>query len=622
MVPQPPQRISADALLGQMLGSYRLDRVLGEGGMGAVYEGVHPVIGARVAIKVLRPEVAANPAVVERFFNEARAVNLIGHRNVVRILDLASERGYYFCVMELLEGEPLSARLSGGRRMPFSMAGPILLQCAWALEAAHQRKIIHRDIKPDNVFLVLEKGQRDLVKVVDFGIAKLTASGLDVQRTSAGVVMGTPAYMSPEQAEGAAELDGRSDIYSLGVVMFQMATGRLPFLETAHVQVMMAHLTTQPPLPTAIAPQTPKPLERLILRCLAKAPAERFQSMAALQDALHAAMAECGLEADGESLQGATVPSLEAAPARRPLEPPAIPPMGSGLEGEPLPGAEMFEALEAAAPAPVDAFARAAGEEPFSRVTGTASVLEGTPGQGTLELAIAPRPVQPVKPLKPMPPLLAESEPLELDLPPPGEKSPYAALEQEEEQPLGAGVVGEVPQPRKRSAGGVLLALGLVACVGVVVLVLADKPGAPAPDPAREPKAQRPPPPPVLQQLQPSGAGAPAARAQGAPQGAAPAVSPAPAAAAKLPPLTCPPNSAQGVGDGPAVTLQIRSVPDGAEVRAQWPGRGCKLGVSPLLVEVPKGALVHLTLRAEGLATHDFEVPADSSHLIVETLAE
>jgi tRNA A-37 threonylcarbamoyl transferase component Bud32 len=618
MVPAPPQRVSADVLLGQMLGSYRLDRVLGEGGMGAVYEGVHPVIGARVAIKVLRPEVAANPAVVERFFNEARAVNLIGHRNVVRILDLASERGYYFCVMELLEGEPLSARLSGGKRMPFSVAGPILLQCAEALEAAHQRKIIHRDIKPDNVFLVRETGQRDLVKVVDFGIAKLTASGLDVQRTSAGVVMGTPAYMSPEQAEGAAELDGRSDIYSLGVMMFQMATGRLPFLETAHVQVMMAHLTTQPPLPTAIAPQTPKALERLILRCLSKAPAERYPSMAALHDALRAAMAECGLEADGASLQGATVPSLEAAPVDLRLPPPpAIPPMGTGMEGEPLPGAEMFEALAAVEPSPVDPFARAAGEEPFSKVAGTASVLDGQPGPSGLELAIAPRPAQQQKPAPR--PLLAESEPLELDLPRPGERSPYAAQAHEVEQPLGAGVVGEVPQAPKRSAGGVLLALGLVACVGVVVLVLADKPAAPAVParaPALAPTARQTPANDDAQEMKPSGAVPPAARAEPPKR-----IVPAPGAA-KHEPLTCPPKSVQTVGNGPSVTLQIRTVPEGADVRAQWPGGGCKVGVAPLLLEVPKDAQVHLLLRAEGLATHEFDVPADNARLIVENLTE
>ena len=600
----------------EKIGKYRVVRKLGEGASSEVYLCHDPFANREVAIKVVFPDSlidADNRNLFKKLFiTEASLAGKLTHPHIVQIHDAVADEGISYVVMEYVDGGTLEPHCNSGALLPLNRIVEIIFKCTRALDFANRAGVIHRDIKPANILL---HGETD-IKISDFGAALITTSM--VTQVSG---IGSPAYMSPQQIK-EHPLTLQTDIYSLGVVMFQMATGRLPFLETAHVQVMMAHLTTQPPLPTAIAPQTPKPLERLILRCLAKAPAERFQSMAALQDALHAAMAECGLEADGESLQGATVPSLEAAPARRPLEPPAIPPMGSGLEGEPLPGAEMFEALEAAAPAPVDAFARAAGEEPFSRVTGTASVLEGTPGQGTLELAIAPRPVQPVKPLKPMPPLLAESEPLELDLPPPGEKSPYAALEQEEEQPLGAGVLGEVPQPRKRSAGGVLLALGLVACVGVVVLVLADKPGAPAPDPAREPKAQRPPPPPVLQQLQPSGAGAPAARAQGAPQGAAPAVSPAPAAAAKLPPLTCPPNSAQGVGDGPAVTLQIRSVPDGAEVRAQWPGRGCKLGVSPLLVEVPKGALVHLTLRAEGLATHDFEVPADSSHLIVETLAE
>jgi hypothetical protein len=518
---------------------------------------VHPVIGARVAIKVLRPEVAVNPSVVERFFNEARAVNLIGHRNVVRILDLASERGYYFCVMELLEGEPLSTRLAGGRRMPFSVAGPILLQCAEALEAAHQRKIIHRDIKPDNIFLVAEKGQRDFVKVVDFGIAKLTASGIDVARTSAGVVMGTPAYMSPEQAEGAAELDGRSDIYSLGVMTFQMATGRLPFLEAAHVQVMMAHLTTQPPLPTAIAPQTPKPLERLILRCLAKSPDERYPSMAALHEALRAAMAECGLEQGGAAVSGATEPSLPPAVAGPPA-PPAIPPMGGGLEGEPLPGAEMFEVFE---PARADNFERAAGAAPFQKVEGSASLL-------------APQP-------------LADAPPLELDLPPPA-PPPAPGEELAPAEPVGAGVVAPIPPPPKRSASGVMLALGLVACAGVLLLVFADKPSAPA---RQEREAAR---------------------------------EPVQKAAEKTPqaPLVCPPRTSKAPGPGPLVTLQIRSVPDGAQVRALWPPAGCKVGPSPLDLEVSQGARVHLALQAPGFALHEADVQANNSQVVLESLAE
>jgi len=341
---ESPAVLDPANLVGSMLGSYRLVRLIGSGGMGWVFEGRQEAIGSRVAIKVLDPEVANAPTVVERFFNEARAVNLIGHRNLVQILDLAHEHNCYYLVMELLKGQPLSTLLSNGQPMSLAEAGPILIQCAEALQAAHQRSVIHRDIKPANIFVVTEEDHPPFVKIVDFGIAKLAMEGSGVTRTAVGVVMGTPAYMSPEQAEGAAgRIDGRSDIYSLGVVMFQMATGSLPFSEPTNVKMLMAHVGRPPPRPQVLVPTTPWQFEEIILRCLAKAPQDRFQSMSELRDALITALKDFSL---GPAAQGAA-PFGNASHGSIPLPlssvPAATSDFGGGLPGEPLPGAEMFD---------------------------------------------------------------------------------------------------------------------------------------------------------------------------------------------------------------------------------------------------------------------------------------
>ncbi len=289
--------LERDAMIGRMVGSYRIAKLLGEGGMGAVYLGEHPAIGSKVAIKMLHAQYAAKPTIVERFFNEARSVNLIGHDNIVKILDFdVTGEGRHYFVMEFLHGRALQALLQPGRPLPLQRAGPMLLQCCRALQAAHERGIVHRDFKPDNVFLVEQAGRQDVVKLVDFGIAKLAAeSGGGM--TQPGTVMGTPAYMSPEQAAGEATIDARSDIYSLGVTMFQMATGKLPFAEAgpSFGKILIAHLQQPPPLPRSIEPGVPEELERIILRTLEKKPEDRYPSMTGLHDALRACMDELGL---------------------------------------------------------------------------------------------------------------------------------------------------------------------------------------------------------------------------------------------------------------------------------------------------------------------------------------
>src|SRR5438270_7428941 len=168
--------VKRDEMIGRVVGSWRVVKLLGEGGMGAVYLGEHPAIGSKVAIKMLHAQYATKQTVVDRFFNEARSVNLIGHDNIVKILDFdVTDEGRHYFVMEFLHGVPLQALLKSGRPVPLERAGPILLQCCRALQAAHDRGIVHRDFKPDNVFLVEQAGRRDVVKLVDFGIAKLAA---------------------------------------------------------------------------------------------------------------------------------------------------------------------------------------------------------------------------------------------------------------------------------------------------------------------------------------------------------------------------------------------------------------------------------------------------------------
>lgn len=261
---------------GTMVGEYQVERLVGEGGMGQVYGAVHPVIGKRAAIKVLLPEICRNRSMVERFVMEARSVNQIGHPNIVDVFAFGSlPDGRQYMVMEWLKGEALSDRLSRGI-MPLGETCDVLLAIAAALDAAHEKGIIHRDLKPHNVFLVDVKGQKQLVKLLDFGLVKLMGPEDDgrVERTRSGSVLGTPAYMSPEQALGRS-VDTKSDNYSLGVMAFQMFTGRLPFTEDSAMALMVAHMQQPPTVPSAVAPNIPPEIDQLILALLAKDPTQR-----------------------------------------------------------------------------------------------------------------------------------------------------------------------------------------------------------------------------------------------------------------------------------------------------------------------------------------------------------
>ena len=220
-------------LVGRTVGNYVVRRKVGEGGMGTVYLAEHPRISRRVAIKVLHPEMQRTPGAAARFLTEARASSEIRNEHVIEILDFGEiQEGEPYLTMEWLEGSTLGERLRQEGKLPFARALHVLEGAGRALSAAHAKGVVHRDLKPDNVFLVERNGDRDFVKVLDFGIAKIVQreGSLANFRTQTGAVLGTPPYMSPEQGNGAAGIDHRSDIYSLGVMAYELVTGRLPFI--------------------------------------------------------------------------------------------------------------------------------------------------------------------------------------------------------------------------------------------------------------------------------------------------------------------------------------------------------------------------------------------------------
>jgi serine/threonine protein kinase len=280
-------------LVGQTLGSFQVTGTLGEGGMGQVYSAEHVLIGRKAAIKVLSSEVASDPDVVARFFNEARAVNDIRHPNIVEVTDFGHHGHLPYIVMEMLEGETLEDRLARVGTLDPASTARILAQVASAVGAAHAHGMVHRDLKPANIFLCHHPDYPDFVKVLDFGIAKLTSlrGQSKENRTACGAIIGTPAYMSPEQCLGDTNLDFRSDIYSLGVVIYQMVTGRRPFEAETAGRLIMCHVQTPPPPPCSLNPSLPAQVGAVVLRALEKQREQRFASMRELRDVFIAAVA-------------------------------------------------------------------------------------------------------------------------------------------------------------------------------------------------------------------------------------------------------------------------------------------------------------------------------------------
>jgi serine/threonine-protein kinase len=286
-----------DPLLGAVLaGRYVIERRIGEGGMGLVYEGIHRDIDKRVAIKVLRDDLSRRPEVVARFRQEAKSASRIGHENIVDISDFGeTTRGASYFVMEFLEGEDLANVLGREACIAPERACHIVLQCCRALAATHAKGIVHRDIKPENIFLTTRDGVSDFVKIVDFGIAKMSDIETDGapgrKLTKTGMIFGTPEYMSPEQAAGK-ELDHRVDVYALGIILYECIVGQVPYEGDTFMGVLTQHLFGELPSMRELNPRAElsEELELVIRKALAKNPYERYFDTDDLAEAIEAAL--------------------------------------------------------------------------------------------------------------------------------------------------------------------------------------------------------------------------------------------------------------------------------------------------------------------------------------------
>ena len=270
---------------GAMVGEYRVDGLLGQGGMGEVYAGEQPVIGKSVAIKVLNSVLSREPEMVRRFLAEAKAVNRINHRGIVDIFAFGElDDGSQYFVMELLRGETLTEFMQRERPPTYGDIRTILEELCDALAAAHEADVVHRDLKPDNIIVERDRRNRLHVKLLDFGIARFFEHGISMGRTRTGIKLGTPLFMAPEQGAGE-HVDHRADLYALGVLMFQLFTGRAPFMSKSYLEILQAHSFEPPPRPSDLA-ELPEGLEAVILWPLEKDPAARPESVSQLWDRL------------------------------------------------------------------------------------------------------------------------------------------------------------------------------------------------------------------------------------------------------------------------------------------------------------------------------------------------
>jgi eukaryotic-like serine/threonine-protein kinase len=342
LVSEEPAR---DPIVGSVVaGKYRIDGEIGRGGMGAVYRATHVMLNKTVAVKTIKPDLVDSTETVQRFQREARAATSLEHPNIVAVYDLGqAEDGALYIAMEFVNGLNLKDAIRGSGPMPPERIAPLLTQVASALARAHRNHIVHRDLKPQNLMIAIDANGQEQVKLLDFGIAKSLEEGTTTQLTAAGFSLGTPHYMAPEQALGE-EVDGRADIYALGVILYEMLVGDVPFNAASAPAVLIMHLNDAPQPPSRRRPDLaiPPALEAIALRCLEKDPAQRFQTAEEFSAALERAVpagppVALGPAPDaatalvtGPALSGATVPPLPPQqPATRPTiqaqEPAALP---------------------------------------------------------------------------------------------------------------------------------------------------------------------------------------------------------------------------------------------------------------------------------------------------------
>ena len=303
-------------MIGNTVGSYKITEKIGEGGMGAVFKGIDLMLEREVAIKMLRPELASQPQVVERFRSEAVTLAKLNHPNIATLFSFLRQGEDFFMVMEFVRGETLDSLIRRSSAMPCDKAIALFCQALEGIDHAHRMGIIHRDIKPANMMLT----ETGALKVMDFGIARVLGTS---RMTKQGNIVGTIEYMSPEQVRGQ-ETDARSDIYSLGILLYEMLTGRVPFSSDSEFDLMKMQIDDAPPPPRVFSAHIPPAVEQAIMRSLAKRPEARFQGAAEFRNALLSA------------LGAASAPTINAAPVAS-QQPTRV--IGSPAAAPPMPGA-------------------------------------------------------------------------------------------------------------------------------------------------------------------------------------------------------------------------------------------------------------------------------------------
>jgi len=462
-------------------GKYRIEKVLGRGGMGTVYEAHHIAIRRRVAVKVLRGALAADEEMVHRFENEALAASSVRSRHVVEVYDVGTlDGGERYMILEYLDGESLSQRLKRGTMTPAEVF-PLAAQLLEGLAAAHDEGIVHRDLKPANIFICAEERGEELVKVLDFGVSKFSALGGE-GFTQTGALVGTPHYMAPELTEGASKADARSDIYGVGAILFRALTGKTPYTaETIHE--LIAKLIRHDPKRLAnVAPQLSKPAATLVDRALSKDPSQRFPDARSMALALRNVMTDPSLlevhlaDEDGSNVgeapptPGPSQPSWREGRSRSPTDAVLGTLSASGRPGpgrveESFAGATVIRPDNApepptlVTPSPATLDSLAIPPKPRSKAwlvgvgigaavaVGAGALLLSGPDAGT----VAPQPAASAPP-----PVANEAEPepssVALDPEPEPEPSSTAPAPPETAQPSPRPNVAPVVQPRPRSA--------------------------------------------------------------------------------------------------------------------------------------------------------------------------